>query len=164
MPYLLTTRAAVPLDVERVFDFFADANNLERLSPPWLRLRVEAPAPTLAPGARVDYQMRLGRLGMRCQIEITEWDPPQRFVDELRRGPYRWWIHTHTFTSGPDGTVMEDVVDYQPAGGSLGSKLAHEVFVARTLRAIFTYRSIALRDAFGLEREETPPAVIIVRR
>jgi ligand-binding SRPBCC domain-containing protein len=160
MPYLLTTRTSIPLGIERVFAFFSDANNLQRLTPPWLHFRLASPAPTLlSPSARLDYRLRLHGWPIRWQSEITEWDPPQRFVDEQRRGPYRWWIHTHTFTPDEGGTVMEDVIDYQPRGGAL----VHAAIVGRDLRRIFTYRSHALREALGL-----PPAradrIVVARR
>jgi ligand-binding SRPBCC domain-containing protein len=164
MPYLLTTQTELPVDADRLFAFFADANSLGQLTPPWLNFEMESEPPaSLAPGVRLDFRMRLFRVTVRWQSEITEWNPPHRFVDEQRRGPNRWWIHTHTFTPTPDGTLMEDVVDYQPLGLGASSMFVHEVYTAKRLRAIFGYRASALRDAFDLAPED-PPTVIIVKR
>jgi ligand-binding SRPBCC domain-containing protein len=160
MPYLLTTRTTIPLDIERVFAFFAAASNLDRLTPPWLHFRMETPTTVLlGPGVRLDYRLRLHGWPVRWQTEISEWDPPHRFVDEQRRGPYRWWIHTHTFTAGPDGTEMEDVIDYATPGGAL----VHELFVGRDLRRIFEYRAVALREALNLPAAR-PDRIVIARR
>jgi ligand-binding SRPBCC domain-containing protein len=160
MPYLLTVRTAIPLRIERVFAFFADAGNLDRLTPPWLHIRIDTPLPiALAPGAAIDYRLRLHGVPIRWRSEITEWNPPHRFVDEQRRGPYRWWIHTHTFNESADGVDMEDVVDYAPPGGAL----VHALFVGHDLRRIFTWRAHALREALGLPPER-PPRIVIARR
>ena len=161
MPYLLTVKTAIPLPIARVFAFFADAANLDRLTPPWLHFRIETPLPiSMGPGALLDYRLRLHGIPIRWRTEVTEWNPPRGFVDEQRRGPYRWWIHTHTFTESADGVDMEDVVDYQPRGGAI----VHACFVGRDLRRIFTWRAAALRDALGLPPDRSRPGIVIARR
>jgi ligand-binding SRPBCC domain-containing protein len=160
MPYVLTARTVVPIDVTRVFAFVADAANLARLTPPWLRVRVEIELPaTLTPGRLIDYRLRPCGVPMRWRSEITEWDPPHRFVGEQRRGPFRWWIHTHTFLPHEAGTEVEDVVDYDPRG----SWLVHAAFFGPALRRTFKYRAVALREAFAVS-EELRTEVAIERR
>ena len=80
-----TVRLAAPL--ESVFAFFADAANLELLTPGWLHFRILSPLPlAMAAGTRIDYRLRLRGVPIRWQSEITAWEPPYRFVDEQRRG------------------------------------------------------------------------------
>jgi ligand-binding SRPBCC domain-containing protein len=161
MPYLLTTRTWLPLPADRVFAFFSDAGNLDRLTPSWLRLRVETALPiAMGPGSFIDYKLRLHGLPLRWRTEITEWNPPHGFVDEQRRGPYRWWIHTHAFTDVDGGTEMTDIVDYQPRGGSL----LHGLLVRPDLVRIFRYRHAALADALGIAPAAGRPEVSIVKR
>ena len=89
-------RLAVPID--QVFSFFADAYNLSVLTPPWLSFQVLTPRPIMMQvGMRIDYRLRIYGLPVRWQSEITAWQPPHRFVDEQRRGPYRLWVHEHRF-------------------------------------------------------------------
>ena len=77
----------LPRPLEEVFPFFAEAHNLERITPPWLRFQVLGEGPiAMAVGSRIDYRLRLRGLPMRWQSEITRWDPPHAFVDEQRRG------------------------------------------------------------------------------
>jgi ligand-binding SRPBCC domain-containing protein len=145
--YLLQTSTIVPLEARRVFEFFGDARNLDRITPPWLHFEIKTEAPfSLRPGSHLEYRIRLHGIPMTWVSEITEWNPPQRFVDEQRRGPYHWWHHTHTFTPVEGGTQVDDHVHYNPRGGAL----LHGLFVARDLRAIFRYRDMALREALGV--------------
>jgi ligand-binding SRPBCC domain-containing protein len=145
--YILRTKTTVPLDIKRVFAFFADARNLNRITPPWLHFTLNTESsPMMRPGLLLDYRIRLYLLPIYWQTEITVWDPPKRFVDEQRHGPYRWWVHTHTFTEVEGGTEVEDEVLYNPRGGAL----VHALFVKRDLRRIFRYRHRALRDALGV--------------
>ncbi|HET9952062.1 MAG TPA: SRPBCC family protein [Candidatus Eisenbacteria bacterium] len=145
-PFLWRSKLWVPRPVEEVFPFFADAHNLEAITPPFLQFRVETPAPiVMLPGTRIDYRLRLHGIPIRWQSEITAWDPPRRFVDEQRRGPYKTWIHTHCFTPTSRGTLVEDEVWYDVPGGALVNAL----FVRKDVARIFAYRESILRKRFG---------------
>ena len=77
---------------------------------------------------------------MKWQSEITVWDPPNKFADEQRVGPYRQWIHTHRFTETGDGsTLIEDEVRYRLPLEPLGD--IAQFFVERELNYIFDHRT-----------------------
>ena len=137
----LETRLVLVRPIADVFEFFADAGNLERITPPWLRFRILTPRPiAMCAGARIDYRLRLHGLPVTWRSEITEWAPPHRFVDEQRRGPYRVWIHEHDFAERAGGTEVHDRVRYAVPGGALVDRL----FVRRDVGRIFEYRARAL--------------------
>src|SRR5690349_11084091 len=102
-----------PHPVEEVFSFFSNAENLELLTPPWVNFHILTPRPIpMHTGALIDYKLRIHGFPVRWQSEITVWDPPHRFVDEQRRGPYRLWHHEHTFEPRDNGTLCIDLVRY----------------------------------------------------
>ncbi len=139
----------LPRPRSEVFPFFADAHNLEALTPPWLRFRVLNSAPiAMRPGVRIDYQLALHGIPFRWQSEITAWDPPFRFTDEQRRGPYRRWIHEHEFLERDGGTVCLDQVRYAVWGGALMNRFV----VRRDVEKIFAYRSQVLAEHFASAR------------
>jgi ligand-binding SRPBCC domain-containing protein len=136
----------LPRPLEVVFPFFADAGNLEALTPPWLRFEILTPLPmVMRVGAIIKYRLSLHGIPLRWQSEITVWEPPLRFVDEQRRGPYRRWIHEHAFTQCGNGCEMRDFVRYSVPGGWLANLL----FVRRDVRRIFEYRFRKLSDSFS---------------
>lgn len=135
--FTLHTELWLPRPRSEVFPFFADARNLEALTPPWLRFEVLTPGPIdLKPGALIDYRIRVHGLPIRWRTEITEWNPTYRFVDVQLRGPYTLWHHTHTFEERDGGTLCTDDVRYRPPGGALVNWL----FVRRDVERIFAYR------------------------
>ena len=152
--YRLETSLRLPAPLTEVFDFFARAENLETITPPRLRFEILTPTPIeMQVGRLIDYRLRLHGIPLRWRSEITVWDPPHRFVDEQRRGPYRWWTHRHTFEADGHATIVHDRVDYGVSGGAL----IHTVFVARDLRAIFSFRARVLKDIFDSPADTVTP-------
>jgi len=132
-----------------VFAFFADAFNLELITPAFLRFRILTPMPiAMKEGARIDYGMSLHGLPFTWRTRITRWEPESCFVDEQEWGPYALWRHTHRFEDQGDQTTMHDLVEYALPWGPLGA-LAHAFAVQRTLARIFDFRRDALRERFG---------------
>ena len=136
---------------ERAFAFYADALNLEAITPPWLAFRVTTAEPIeMRSGALIEYRLRLHGVPVRWRTRIAAWEPPRRFVDVQLRGPYVLWQHTHTFEpDGPHAVIIRDRVRYALPLGALG-RLAHALFVRRDLERIFDYRERAV--AYALAR------------
>jgi ligand-binding SRPBCC domain-containing protein len=140
------SETCVPRRRSEVFPFFAEARNLQTLTPPWLKFEVLTPAPiVLRSGTLIDYQITVHGLPIRWRTEIAEWDPPHRFVDVQLSGPYTLWHHTHTFEEQDGGTLCRDRVRYRPRGGAL----VHWLFVRRDVERIFQYRQQRLNELFG---------------
>jgi ligand-binding SRPBCC domain-containing protein len=107
--YTLQREQLVPLSPVETFDFFADAFNLEAITPPWLGFEVATPRPiAMAAGALIEYRLKLHALPLRWLTRIEAWEPGRRFADRQLRGPYRLWHHTHAFAADERGTVMRD--------------------------------------------------------
>ena len=144
--YQLLTEFWTPRPLDEVFPFFADAFNLQILTPEFLNFRVVTPAPIdMHVGTTIDYQIRLHGIPIGWKSLISAWEPPFRFVDEQVRGPYKFWHHEHTFEVRDGGTLIRDDVHYGVPGGWL----AHTLLVRRDLAAIFKYRSEKMQTQFG---------------
>jgi ligand-binding SRPBCC domain-containing protein len=149
--HVLERSQRLALPAARAFAFYADALNLEAITPPWLAFRVATPGPIeMRSGTLIDYRLRLHGVPVRWRTRIAVWEPPERFVDVQVRGPYALWEHTHTFEpDGPDAVVIRDRVHYALPFGALG-RLAHALIVRRDLERIFDHRRRAV--AYALAR------------
>lgn len=146
--HVLRATTRIPRPRDEVFPFFADAGNLERITPPELRFQIVTPAPIeMRRGTRIDYRLGLWGVAFGWQTEITDWSPPETFTDTQLRGPYHTWIHRHEFETDGDATVMADEVRYRLPLWPLGD-LALPV-VTRQLGRIFRHRARAIRELLG---------------
>ena len=127
--YALRREQWIQRPVNEVFAFFADAHNLEEITPSFLRdsdhldefhWRFKRD--------RIRYRLRLHGIPIHWRTEILDWNPPYSFVDVQRSGPYKLWHHTHKFEAHGDQTRMTDVVQYSLPFGWLG-QIAHALKV-----------------------------------
>ncbi|MFT5527845.1 MAG: ligand-binding SRPBCC domain-containing protein [Pirellulaceae bacterium] len=151
--YQLTSEQRFERPREDVFPFFADAGQLQTITPPWLHFAIESALPIeMRMGALIDYRLRLRGIPIRWRTEISAWEPPFRFVDKQLRGPYSYWHHEHFFEEDGGGTLVRDVVQYRPRGG----RVIHALFVKGELLKIFRYRQQVLSEYFGAVSELSP--------
>ena len=140
-PHVLERVTTIPRSRSEVFAFFADAANLERITPPFLRFRITTKQPfVIETGTLIDYRLSLFGIPFGWRTLIETFEPEVRFVDRQLKGPYSLWRHTHTFEDVAGGTRMTDHVEYELPLGPLGD-IAHALFVKRTVAKIFDYRA-----------------------
>jgi len=143
----LHTETIVPESLDRTFEFFAAAGNLERLTPPWLNSRITSPLPIeMRQGTEIDYRIVLHGWPIPWKTRIDVWEPGVRFVDRQVRGPYRWWHHEHTFAAVAGGTRVIDHVEFVPRARWISGRM-----VRRDVEQIFAYRRDALPRLFGAQ-------------
>ncbi|MFT3696867.1 MAG: SRPBCC family protein [Kofleriaceae bacterium] len=140
-------RVATPR--HEVFEFFADAANLQAMTPPELGFSILTKPPIeMKPGTRIDYKIRLHGVPMTWHTLIEQFEPDVRFIDTQLKGPYSVWRHTHTFADADGGTLLGDRVVYELPFGPLG-RAVHTLFVKKQLERIFDFRARVMRERFG---------------
>ena len=131
--------------LETVFEFFANPSNLEELTPPWMSFGISGCSEErIGEGTQIDYRLRVRGIPLRWRSEITGWSPPHEFTDVQLRGPYRRWVHRHSFRAVNGGTQVCDDVEYAVLGGAL----VERVMVRPDLERIFNYRQERLPEMF----------------
>jgi ligand-binding SRPBCC domain-containing protein len=151
--YRLERTQFIPRPLPEVFAFFADAKNLEAITPAFLHFHVTTSGPIqIQAGTRIEYRLRLFGIPFGWQTLIESFEPPHYFSDIQLRGPYRRWHHRHEFRPVPGGTEMLDCVDYALPLGPLGS-FAHILFVRRMLGKIFDHRAAEIARLFTENKE-----------
>ena len=147
--HVLERELRLPIPVARAWEFFSDARNLAKITPPEMGFEVTSPLPErMYAGMIITYRVRpLLGVPVTWVTEITHVDEGRLFVDEQRFGPYRFWHHQHHFREVPGGVEVRDVVHYALAPGA---GPAARFLVQPRLEAIFDHRTRVLQDQFGV--------------
>jgi ligand-binding SRPBCC domain-containing protein len=144
--FRLSSEIVLLKPIDEVFPFFADAKNLEQLTPTFLRFQIVSPGPIeMKEGTLINYRLSLHGIRFSWQSKITAWDMPRMFVDEQTKGPYRYWIHEHRFEKEGENTRVIDYVRYSVWGGAF----IERVFVRKDLELIFKFRNEKMSSLFG---------------
>ena len=144
--HTLKRELTIDLPLAEVFELFSSAANLEKITPPDLGFNITTPQPIeMSEGTIIEYRIKLNGFPMNWQTLISKWDPPHEFIDEQLSGPYKQWIHRHTFTAiDANKTLIEDEVRYRLPFEPFGD-VAH-FFVERQLKYIFDFRGKAVAN------------------
>ena len=155
MTYTLRREQWVDRPIDEVFAFFADAHNLEEITPPWLGFKILSMSTnSISEGTMILYRLRLHGIPIHWRTRIREWNPPHCFVDEQTQGPYRQWRHTHRFEAHGNRTKMTDEVQYALPFGVIG-RIAHALKVRGDVSLIFDHRRMQIDARFGRPEQVT---------
>ena len=127
-----------------VFDWFERRGSFRRLMPPWEIAEEVRSDETLEDGAQRVFRFPLGPLKMTWVAEHVGYEPPEKFEDFMRKGPFRSWHHVHRFIENGETTIVQEEVEYELPMGFLGRMFGSRnvrnrldrMFRARELRLI----------------------------
>jgi ligand-binding SRPBCC domain-containing protein len=146
--HTLRAEQYVARPIGEVFEFFSRPENLARITPPSLGFVILTPSPIeMKVGAEIEYTIGVAGIRVRWKTLITEYEPPNRFVDEQAKGPYAYWKHTHAFRPEGDGAIISDEVQYALPFGLIGA-IAHRLYVRNEIKKIFAYRRTVIDKIF----------------
>jgi ligand-binding SRPBCC domain-containing protein len=132
---------------ERVFLWHAERGALERLTPPWEAMEVVQPAAGIRDGDRGVLRVRFGPFRILWKFEHRGYQQCRRFQDVQTAGPFRCWVHTHSFIpDGANASRLEDRIEYELPFGALGNLLGGWL-IRRKLARTFEYRHRVTAEA-----------------
>ncbi|MGB7923824.1 MAG: SRPBCC family protein [Pyrinomonadaceae bacterium] len=80
----------------------------------------------------------------RLTSRITAFDRPRMFTDEMLRGAFKYWRHTHLFEPRDRGTLMIDDADYASPLGLLG-RIVDRLVLERHMTRLLLTRNIHIK-------------------
>ncbi len=136
----------IPALVEALFAFHERPDALQRLIPPWSKVKVLERTGGLQVGALVRLKIPAGPFGMEWLAVHTAYERNRFFEDIQERGPFRTWKHRHEFAEEDDGTRLTGRIEFSLPLAPVTDWLASWLVRIR-LRSMFAYRRRATKSA-----------------
>ena len=146
----------VPITREEAWAFLNDPSNLQKLTPPKMKLTPAGDIPAeMSDGILVSYSVQVPFLGKQTWTsEIAEVVPGHSFVDIQRKGPYKSWRHQHVIEDDPVGIRFVDEIQYEMPFSIFG-KIAHALFARRQLVDLFRFRKEKIESIWPAEKKSS---------
>jgi ligand-binding SRPBCC domain-containing protein len=148
--YQYKTEQILPISLKEAWDFFSSPKNLSTITPPELDFNIltNFKEEGIREGMVIDYTVKpLLGIPVHWQTEIGNVVAEKHFSDKQLKGPYKVWVHKHTFSKVNGGVLIQDEINYQLPLGFLG-RMVHSLFVRKKIENIFDYRKQILFKIF----------------
>lgn len=96
-------------------------------------------------GQTVTFEGTHFGMRQRLTVEVTEFERPRLFVDEMVDGRFRSFKHIHEFVRVRSGTLMRDTLIWKSPFGILG-KVVDKLILERHLRKLVSIRNKKLKQ------------------
>lgn len=139
-PTIIERRSRLPVSAEEAFAWHARPGALERLAPPWERMRVIERRGGIENGGRAVLEVSAGPVTTRWVAVHRDHEPGRQFADEQAEGPFAAWRHLHRFEpEGPSASVAVDRIEYALPLGALG-RLGGALLARPRIERMLDYR------------------------
>ena len=146
--YKLKFKQIIHEPLDEVFSFFSKPENLALITPKKLNFKILTPTPIkMKEGQLIDYTIEIFKKEIKWRTIITEYEYPEKFIDQQLKGPYSMWHHTHTFYNHGDYIEMIDEVSYAVPFNIIG-QIVNFLFIKKELIGIFEYRKQIINEYF----------------
>jgi len=125
-------------DIEKLFDFHIDTNNLKAITPPDTKVELLTKNLHVKEGAVLKLKTTKHFIPTLWEVQIKKLQKPNLLVDVALKSPFTFWEHSHIFEKTGDGCIMRDVVRYKLPFGFIGEMF--DFLIQNALNTMFEFR------------------------
>lgn len=137
--YIFEKSVSISSDIEDIFNFHLDTNNLPKISPSFPKASlIKISEIPLQKGSEVTVGLDFILFKKEWEILIKELIPNKLIGDLQLKGVFEYWYHSHIFENKGEQVTMTDKVEFIPPFGKFGKLLIP--FIRLQLSIMFNYR------------------------
>lgn len=129
----------ISIDVQTLYSFHIDTNNLPKITPPWIQVQIISLELPLHEGSRIELDITRFGIAQRWKMQVAELNPPECVCDKALKSPFASFVHHHRFEGIDEGRSLlcdelEFTLPFYPFS------LIALPFVKRDIRKMFQHR------------------------
>lgn len=131
-------------NLEEVYRFHTDTQNLLRITPDWIDVSIESMDLPLTQGSLIVLNIKRFNITTKWVMQLEELTPFTTISDKMIKGPFKEFLHQRKFTSVSDEqTLMEERITLVLPFGWIGNLFFN--FIKRDMDKMFAYRHRATK-------------------
>jgi len=134
--------------VETVFAFCSSRQGFERHFPH--RVSWKDGPDEWCEHSELAFRFQYLRCWFNYRTRVTRWEKNRMFVDEMVAGPYKRFVHTHTFDPLAEGTRYTDRVEFSTGYG----RWIDRTLALRQIRSTFRKRHARMKQILESRTEK----------
>ncbi len=135
----LEFNTTIDVDVQTLFDFHMDTNNLPKITPPWIDVKIISLELPLHEGSIIELDIKRFGLTQRWKMMIAKVTSPTLVCDEAVKSPFTSFVHHHRFEAIDEcRSMMKDELTFSLPLQPLS--LVALPFIKNDMRRMFDYR------------------------
>ena len=137
---LIERSTEIARPIQDVFEFYETPANFRRVTEGVAGIELERLPSDFRPGSVFAYRLRGWPVDLRWEAVLSEYQPPERFVNVQANGHFLEWRHEHHFAQldlQRDTTRVRELLTYRMPKGLVNS-LAHRLYVRQKLEEFVT--------------------------
>jgi len=141
----------IECQVEDLFDFHLDTNNLKAISPKGIQVTLLNEGFTPKEGAVLKLRTVKNFIPIIWEVKIDTLNAPNLLVDIAMKSPFKSWKHSHIFTQKEKNICeLKDIVEYSLPFGLIG--VLFNFFVRYELQKMFEFRHMITKKLLEGEK------------
>lgn len=150
MKHTLEFETIIDCDVETLFDFHADTNNLPLITPPDTIVTIIKLEEELKEGNTAVLKIQKGLLSFVWELVFEKVVYPHLIVDVATKSPFKTFRHEHHFLKIDEThTLLKDRVTFSLSFWIFSKPIAW--FIKKDMQKMFDYRHTKTVEAIDLE-------------
>ena len=138
--YYFERSVLIKCPIEKAFAFHSDTNNLTKISPSSVKVKILKIDLPLKLNSVVELIVtQFGFFKSHWKVRLAEFEEYSIIGDLQEKGPFKYWYHRHCFEEENGFTKMTDKLEYDLPMGILG-RIAHLLFVRKMIEKQFEFR------------------------
>lgn len=143
-------RTIINCDVEKLFAFHTDSNNIKKITPSNIKVELLNDDGQSYEGKIVKIKTTKFFIPTYWEVKIEKLQYPGVLLDIAIKSPFKYWKHQHIFNMKNNQSELVDIIDYELPFGVLGKIV--EPLITSDIKQMFEYRHAKTKEILERNR------------
>ena len=146
--FSFTFTSTIETSIEKLFEFHSDTNNLPKITPPWIDVKIIDLTLPLEEKSMITLDIKQYGLSNRWVMQIDKMQAYDQICDIALKSPFKNFYHERSFkTINGTASTLSDTITFELPLYPLS--IIALPFIKKDMQKMFTYRHAQTKEILG---------------